>query len=397
MMWSAPGVGKTSIVEAITERHGIQFIDFRLGQCEPQDVGGIRIPDLETGRLKRYIPTEYPDPNRKDYCPQGIIFLDELTTADKALQSAALGLTNERHLGRETYVVPDGYGIFAAGNPKGVGAHSLTMASPLANRMMHLEIEADPASLVKFFRERGGPADRELAKIPRAERRAAFLNNTKAFRLESTEVHPDVIGFLDAHPVAANDMARGNPERGYPSSRSWERVSTMIKLAEKGAFDVKQTDVIVQGLVGPGVSTEFAAFRSMSAGLPNSYKLLTDPGAAKAFIAPTKSDEKYALTSNLIFQMFRKDGDAELDKRMVDNFMTVAGKLEKSFASILVQEVFSKAGAQKERTANNTSPRQGLMIQPKYMAVMAPLFAAHTADGGDPKKLLGAAPVAPTI
>ena len=174
MMWSAPGVGKTSIAEAIAKRHGIDFIDFRLGQCEPQDVGGIRIPDLETGRLKRYIPNEYPDPNRKGYCPQGIIFLDELTTADKALQSAALGLTNERHLGKETYVVPDGYGIFAAGNPKGVGAHSLTMAAPLANRMLHLEIEADPASLVKFFRERGGPAERALAKIPPDERRAAF-------------------------------------------------------------------------------------------------------------------------------------------------------------------------------------------------------------------------------
>jgi MoxR-like ATPase len=392
MLWGPPGVGKSSIMASIADRHGIGFVDMRLAEMDPQDVGGLRIPDARADgdRLRRFIPDDYP---REGDCPHGILMLDELSSADKANQVAAYRLTFDRNLGR-AYSLPDGYAIFAAGNTKSDRAVSTTMSSALANRFAHLEIQGDPQALINYFQGRGQQVAREHEATPREERRALFLQSASAFKMETNEIHPDVIGFLRFNNAAAHDLSKGNPERGWPSGRSWERASTVVKLADLKAFNERQTDLLVQGLVGAGVATEFSAFRKLSAGLPNAYKLLTEDGAAKEFTPPTKNNELFALSSNLIFNMFRTQDNPDLDRKMVGNLVTVVKKIkEESFGRLIIEEVWRK-GESLKRNQNGISPQQQLLLDPKanIMPLLSSIFSANVKD---PRLAAGKAPTAP--
>ncbi len=134
MIWGEPGIGKSSIVRAIAKEHGIECIDLRLGQLAPTDIRGI--PSVTADGLTRWnAPQHYPQGGR------GILFLDEFNQAGAALQGIAQQLILDRKVG--DYVVPEGWFIWAAGNRKQHGASVHAMPSPVANRMIHLEVVID--------------------------------------------------------------------------------------------------------------------------------------------------------------------------------------------------------------------------------------------------------------
>src|SRR5574344_1307043 len=100
----SPGCGKSSIVRSICEERGIEFIDVRLAQMEPCDIKGLPVPNREKNQMDWFVNGSWPrDPNGK-----GIIFLDELTSADRSVQVAAYELVLDRRLGK-LYQVPPGY------------------------------------------------------------------------------------------------------------------------------------------------------------------------------------------------------------------------------------------------------------------------------------------------
>jgi MoxR-like ATPase len=113
MLWGPPGVGKSQIIAQVAARHGVPMIDIRLSQMEPSDLRGIpfRIED----RVEWAIPSMLPDAKR--HGPQGILFLDEITSAPPSVSAAAYQLILDRRLG--AYQIPEGWAIFAAGNRQG--------------------------------------------------------------------------------------------------------------------------------------------------------------------------------------------------------------------------------------------------------------------------------------
>ena len=113
MLWGPPGVGKSQMVAQIATRHGIPVIDIRLSQMEPSDLRGI--PYRVNNQVDWAIPTMLPDTER--HGPEGILFLDEITSAPPSVSAAAYQLILDRRLGE--YQVPDHWAIFAAGNRQG--------------------------------------------------------------------------------------------------------------------------------------------------------------------------------------------------------------------------------------------------------------------------------------
>ena len=109
MVWGAPGLGKSSILQKAAKDLGIGFIDVRLAQREPVDIRGLPVPKGD--RVEWLVSADWPrDPESK-----GIILFDEITAADRSLQVAAYEFILDRRLG-ELYKVPDGWYICAAGN-----------------------------------------------------------------------------------------------------------------------------------------------------------------------------------------------------------------------------------------------------------------------------------------
>ena len=288
----SPGLGKSSIVKSVCEDRGIDFIDVRLAQMEPCDIKGLPVPNREEKRMDWLVNGTWPrDPNGK-----GIIFLDELTSSDRSIQCAAYELVLDRRLGK-LYQVPPGYLIVAAGNKTDDKAVACTMSSALANRFTHVELKEDTESWLTWAR-----------------------NNN---------VHPAVIGFLTYKPGMLFNMEGENLERGWPSPRSWERVSQLCHMYK----DQKDTLLrkLVYGTVGNGAGVEFMEFYKINAEFDNILDIMTDPNSKIKI--PDRADQKYAMCSAMVYLLWRgKDKNDEAAR--INGFYRICCELTSDFASM---------------------------------------------------------------
>lgn len=292
MIWGPPGVGKSSVIRDVALDLEIGYIDVRLAQREPIDIRGLPVP-TDDG-VHWHISAEWPrDPDSK-----GIIIFDELTAADRTLQVAAYEFILDRKLG-DLYTVPEGWYIVGAGNRASDRAVATTMSSALANRFMHVELEAEVDAWIKW----------------------ALRHN----------VHPLVTGFIRFKTECFFTM-EGNLERGWPSPRSWERVSTMLHLLEiNQAKNQRILDISIEGLVGTGAGIEFNAYRQWSGEISNVLEMMLN--AEKEVVIPQRADQKYAICSAMVYHLW-KGKDNNHQRALLDGFYRISIKLSSDFAAM---------------------------------------------------------------
>ncbi|MDZ7790340.1 MAG: hypothetical protein U5L08_07605 [Xanthomonadales bacterium] len=290
MLWGAPGVGKSSIVAGLCEELDIELIDIRLAQRDPVDIRGLPVPG-DNG-VEWMLSSDWP----RDPESRGIILFDELTAVDRSLQVAVYELILDRRLG-SLYQVPPGWLMVAAGNRGGDRAVATTMSSALANRFCHLEVAPELADWLGWAQQ--------------------------------ADIHPDVIGFLRFCPECFHDM-RGDLERGWPSARSWERVSHLV---ERDRLDDDTLELMIGGLVGVGAGRQFMAFREVAAQLPDVERLLHHPDEFKL---PKKADQRYALCAALVHHLWR--GSEESLEQRVEGFLEIGLELPSDFAAMAMTD-----------------------------------------------------------
>ena len=301
MVWGAPGLGKSSILKQAADNLGIGFIDVRLAQREPVDIRGLPMPS-EDG-VKWIVSSDWP----RDPKSRGIILFDEITAADRSLQVAAYEFILDRRLG-ELYRVPDGWYICAAGNRTEDRAVAATMSSALANRFMHVELGEDVESWIVWAR-------------------------THAIR-------PEVMGFIRFRPEALFHQKNENLERGWPTPRSWERVSRMLDIMKDESENLVRK--MVYGLVGNHVGVEFMEFKIMSGSFVDVLTMMTD--ASVPVKIPERADMLYALVCAMGYHLWRGKDEAE-EKRLMDGFYRIALKLPSDFASMaMIDAIAGKEG-----------------------------------------------------
>ena len=291
MIWGPPGVGKSTIVKTLARDMSVGFVDVRLAQMESIDIRGIPVPNKETKTVDWFPSSIFPKDNSKG----GIIFLDELSAAPKDVQVAAYELILDRQLGGgEVYKVPSKWIVVAAGNRSCDRAVASTMSSALANRMLHLEVEAN------------------------AEDWAAWA--------VSHGVHPSVIGFINFKPSLLLSIDDQNLERGFPTPRSWERVSEMVKILKNETLLRKA----VYGLVGTAAGQQFMEFHKMASQMDNVLEMMTNPKVPVK--VPNRDDLKFALTSAMVYHLWRGKDKADTASR-VEGFLRISMELPPAFAT----------------------------------------------------------------
>lgn len=292
LIHSSPGVGKSSIVRQVANKLKIGFVDVRLAEMESVDIRGLPSVDKEQGVMKWNAPDFWPrDPDSK-----GIIFLDELTSCDKSCQVAAYELILDRKIG-DFYKVPDGWYIVSAGNLTTDRAVAMSMSSALSNRFMHVEIEADDAQWVKWAM--------------------------------THDVHPSVTGFIQYKPMSLFNMEKENLERGWPSPRSWERVSEMTKIYGNDEDLLRK---IVYGLVGPAKGVEYMEFHRLNKSFDNILDMMYGKVPVKI---PEKNDLLYAMCSTLIYVLWRGKDEAD-EKKRLDGFFKIVSELRPEFVMMSI-------------------------------------------------------------
>jgi AAA domain (dynein-related subfamily) len=242
MIWGPPGIGKSSIVAQLAKANQLEFIDVRLSQLAPTDLRGL--PVALEGISKWYPPEFLPRSGK------GILFLDEINMAPPTMQGMAQQLILDRRVG--SYVVPDGWFIWAAGNRKEDRASVFDMPAPLANRFLHLQVEPD-------------------------------FDSFKAYALE-TKVHEQIIAFLSFRSTLLHKIDPQQP--AWCSPRSWVIASELHK-----------ADLDIAPAVGEAAMTEFMAYIKLYQALPNLVAILEGRGDKINF--PTEPSARYATAIGL--------------------------------------------------------------------------------------------------
>jgi len=269
MLWGPPGIGKSQIIAQVAKRHKAPMIDIRLSQMEPSDLRGI--PFRIENRVEWAIPSMLPNTERNG--PNGILFLDEITSAPPSVSAAAYQLILDRRLGE--YEVPQGWAIFAAGNRQGDRGVTYTMPAPLANRFSHFEVEANIDDWVSW----------------------AYANN----------LDDRLIGFLRFKPELLFDFNPAHNPVAFPSPRSWEFAHRTLQKFGDNADLLLPT---LQACVGPAAGLELHAFIENLDNMPDLDAILRGEPVA----VPREVDLQYAVASALVGRAIRAKGSADAKK-----------------------------------------------------------------------------------
>ena len=251
MIWGGAGVGKSSVVRQIAQELGRKLVDIRLSLIDPTDLRGFPYRDAGT---MRWAPACFLPQDRD---ATDILFLDEVNSAPPAVQAAAYQLILDRKIGE--YTLPDGVSVVAAGNRETDRGVTYTMASPLANRFLHI----DPFE-VNF-------------------------DDWRAWAL-ANKLRAEVINFINFRPGLLNDF--DGTKKAFPTPRTWEFVHKVLE--DGNTMEIERA--MIGGAVGEGAGAEFAGFLKIFRNLPNPDVVLMNPKTAEV---PTDPATLYALCGAL--------------------------------------------------------------------------------------------------
>ena len=260
MLWGPPGVGKSQMVAQIAASHEVPLIDIRLSQMEPSDLRGI--PFLKDQIVDWAIPAMLPDAERHGV--QGILFLDEITSAPPSVAAAAYQLILDRSLGE--YTVPEHWAIIAAGNRQGDRGVTYTMPAPLANRFSHYQVDVNLDDWVAW----------------------AYANG----------IDERVIGFLRFRPDLVFDFDPSYNPVAFPSPRSWEFAHRAL---QKFGEDPDLLVSALQACVGKAAGVELNAFVESLHQMPDLDAIVS----GEDIPPPGELDLQYAVASALVARAIR--------------------------------------------------------------------------------------------
>lgn len=232
-----PGIGKTcGVLSSIREMNKklpkdrkLGFKKILLGQTVVGSLSGIPVSKPDGTVVRIQLP-DLPNPQRDG--EYGVLFLDEITTADEMQIQPALGLADDsRSLGE--YSLPEHWIVIGAGN------------GPDCTNFIRL----DDMTLTRF---------------------SAYdinYNYHKDFRpyAHATGINEDIIAFLNFKPdlcVRPESTDMDSAGKMFPCPRTWERLSIELKMrkVQGKPVDPDQIANFAGRIIGIKAGREFGAF-----------------------------------------------------------------------------------------------------------------------------------------
>ncbi|MEV8451750.1 MoxR family ATPase [Streptomyces sp. NPDC052095] len=282
LLWGEPGIGKTAALTQLAESLDLPLTTVVASVHEPSDFSGL--PVIGEDPAEQGVPMAPPDwAVRLVRAGRGLLFLDELSTAPPAVQTALLRLVLERRVG--ALRLPPGVRIVAAANPRSSAADGWELSPPLANRFVHLQWTHDHEVVVRGL---GGIWPR--AVFPRLD--PERLPQAVDFARRA------VCGLLAARPTLVHRLPSGETRRGgpWPSPRSWDMTLALIAFATAAGSSRDVLSLLVRGTVGDGPGLELLASLDRM-DLPDPETVLADPANA---VLPERGDLRQAVLDGVV-------------------------------------------------------------------------------------------------
>ena len=284
-LWGPPGIGKSEVVQEVSDELGGFVIDLRMAQMEPTDIRGIPYFNRDINKMDWAAPVDLPDEELASKYPIVVLFLDEMNSAPPAVQAAGYQLILNRRVGK--YVLPDNVVIVAAGNRDSDKGVTYRMPMPLANRFLHLEMRADFTSWQNWAVNKG--------------------------------IHKDVVGYLSFAKQDLYEFDAKSSSRAFATPRSWCFVSDLLN--DEDDTDADTLFNLISGAVGEGLAVKFAAHRKVAGRMPEPSDILS--GKVKD-LAVKEISAMYSLTISMCYELRdaleNKKADSKKFHEMADNF-----------------------------------------------------------------------------
>lgn len=384
MIWGAPGIGKSMLAQRFADEHfpiyskGISIVeqmrieadnpdmltthadadmfesrllkqetnlvDFRLSQVDPTDMRGIPVPityyvDKDGVFVPDHLVTADMEVTKKAetvWAPaavlnlpkdwKGIIFMDEVNGAMPIVQAACYQLFLDRKLGE--LELPDEAMVLAAGNRENDGGVTFNLATPLKDRMIHVELVADLAEWTEYAMD--------------------------------AQVHPMIVAFLQSSSSDFNTLSPKNPNIcGGSSPRSWVGMSDVVyEFEQMFGFEAEPAQeriltAMMDGMVGDDIAGRVKTFRRMVHKLPAVADILKGKVTNANDIKDMDISKHYAICFNLVYAFINvtedfqtKQIDAETYHSYSNNFLkfldTSYEKRNTELSMMAVKKIFSK-------------------------------------------------------
>jgi len=295
LLWGEPGIGKTAALNHLADSLNLPLTTVIASVHEPSDFSGL--PVVGDDPAVQGVPMAPPDwAVQLVRAGQGLLFLDELSTAPPAVQAALLRLVLERRVG--TLRLPPGVRIVAAANPRSSAADGWELSPPLANRFVHLQWTHDHDVVVRGL---GGTWPR--AALPRLDPRR--LRESVAFARRS------VCELLAARPGLVHQLPKSDARRGgpWPSPRSWEMALRLIAFATAAGTSRDVLSMLVRGAVGDGPGLELLASMDRM-DLPDPETLLANPASA---VLPERGDLRQTVLDGVVAAVRKRPDQSRWD------------------------------------------------------------------------------------
>lgn len=255
LFWGSPGIGKTQSVKTCLDNMGYECRLLGVPTMDPTDIGGY--PKVDGEYTINTVPrTLIPTKNGKKLA----IFADELNRASNMVQNSLLSLFQERQV-KEFKLDPETI-LIAAANHEGDDIGIQAASRALSNRFIQIYLKTN----INAFMAHAIPNDFHPAVIATLKFRPNLLNPA----------------YDDSDPV---EMQKWKDKKAFPTPRSWETASKLIKVAETREVGIqKMRNHILQaelaGAVGMGPAIELMAVYKTLTQLPSIDNIFMNPTSA---------------------------------------------------------------------------------------------------------------------
>lgn len=336
LIWGAPGIGKTAIINAIAKEYfganakeERRMIDFDLMLRSPEDFQMPTVTDKDSKDAKMtqvpdsFLPVYRIDDKDGDARVNGpdgkggILFFDELARCSSKVQNVCLKIIDERKVGN--FVLGSKWVIICAANRKSDltddEQENFKWSSTLANRFHQINY----ASTLEDWAPWALNAKDDLGKLLIKPEILAFLKfNQNYFHLLDPEDFSFSSGGSEAWPSPRSwtnaSVAINNREERYEKAKWKDRNGETI--TEKKWMEEQRK--ILASSVGQDAASAFIGFQQLMKKInpEDIKKIYTEPEKAPTW-KDLNVDQKYALIASACFQMKDKK---ELTKDQMTNF-----------------------------------------------------------------------------
>ena len=256
MLWGAPGIAKTAILEQIFANHEKGLLTVIASQISALDSNGLpHITKMTVLERDDEGNTVQKDVDVTEFTPTKIfgrgqynVFLDELNNSIPSTMAALQNMASAKEMGGDKF---NDVFLLAACNPPSTNSLANDLNHPTVSRFMHIVVDYTLDDFIKYAMETG--------KIHPAI--VAFHKKTSGQYLQANWEVVKNHGYQVPEPTA---------NEPFPCPRTWTFASNFLNaMAKTGKVEYSLLQPIVEGCVGILAASQFATTYAYMHKLPD--------------------------------------------------------------------------------------------------------------------------------